>query len=153
MKKLTGWKVPSPKLMCTGGNGTCVVGFDAMVMNCGHSKFAGAGDTFCGRMVSVAIRSIPVLSRATITSSPVAFRSGINKACTTGGGEPAAGSTLRNRGGDGKLTRNGLFAGSVDCVLLVVHVLNAVMEGTGPFSVTKAKAPVEEKVTPLAGAV
>src|SRR6202044_2899226 len=91
---------------------------------------------------------MPVLSRATSTSSPLTFTSGVSNAFTTGGGALAAGSTRRNSGGAGRLMSSGLLAGSVESALL--HVLNVVTEDA---VVTNAKAPLEENATALAGAL
>src|SRR5271156_3821947 len=93
---------------------------------------------------------MPVLSRATSTSSPGAFTSGVSNAVTTGGGALAAGSTRRNSGAGTLLMSSGLSAASVEIALL--QVLKVVTKEAVLPPVTKAKAPVEENATALAGA-
>src|SRR5579863_8664421 len=140
--------------MCWGGKGASVVRFEACSMYCGQDGLGIGGCPAPRTVASVAIRSIPVESSATSTSSPVALGTGVSKVCTTGGGALAGGRTWRNNGGDGRLMTNGLGglgSGGVESELS--QVLNVVSEEPVLPPETKANAPVEENVTALAGAV
>src|SRR5579863_3541766 len=140
--------------MCWGGKGASVVGLTACSMYCGQDGLGVGGWPDPRTVASVAMRSSPVESRATSTSSPVALGTGVSKVCTTGGGALAVGRAWRNNGGDGRLMTNGLGGlggGGVESELS--QVLNVVTEDPVLPPVTKANAPVEENVTALAGAV